>query len=370
MQQFIYIILILLPTYLIRFEIVGIPVTFLELLILLLFLFFIIKNKGRFVLGSYKYKIALILIAGLLGTIYSPDLRSALGILKAYIIEPILFFIVFINVKPDFKQTLKALACGGVFIASAGILQYFTGYGIPSPWNMPGAEYRITSIYDYPNAVGLFLAPLIILALGLYFKGQKKLGWWSFILLGLSAVIFSKAQGAYIAIGSGIFYLGLTSKLWRKICFSTLILGMALCFIIPATRATLLFQDNSGQVRLALWQGTANLLMHNPITGAGLAGFQIKYPEYKLNRHTEALLYSHNLFLDFWCQLGILGLIWLIWVVFKFFKTRPHNYDPRNIILNAAMCGILVYGLVDVPYFKNDLALIFWTLLALKEINK
>ena len=34
------------------------------------------------------------------------------------------------------------------------------------------------------------------------------------------------------------------------------------------------------------------------------------------------------------------------------------------------MIAMLVYGLVDVPYFKNDLAVIFWTLLALGEMIK
>jgi hypothetical protein len=31
-----------------------------------------------------------------------------------------------------------------------------------------------------------------------------------------------------------------------------------------------------------------------------------------------------------------------------------------------AMVAIIVHGLVDVPYFKNDLALEFWTLLGIQ----
>jgi hypothetical protein len=30
-----------------------------------------------------------------------------------------------------------------------------------------------------------------------------------------------------------------------------------------------------------------------------------------------------------------------------------------------ALVAVIVHGLVDVPYFKNDLSLEFWTLLAL-----
>ena len=31
----------------------------------------------------------------------------------------------------------------------------------------------------------------------------------------------------------------------------------------------------------------------------------------------------------------------------------------------ASMAALLVHGLVDVPYFKNDLALLFWIIYAL-----
>ncbi len=30
-----------------------------------------------------------------------------------------------------------------------------------------------------------------------------------------------------------------------------------------------------------------------------------------------------------------------------------------------ALVGIVIHGLVDVPYFKNDLSLEFWTLMAI-----
>lgn len=36
-----------------------------------------------------------------------------------------------------------------------------------------------------------------------------------------------------------------------------------------------------------------------------------------------------------------------------------------NIGLISAMIVIIVHGLVDVPYFKNDLAVMFWLFLAM-----
>ena len=34
----------------------------------------------------------------------------------------------------------------------------------------------------------------------------------------------------------------------------------------------------------------------------------------------------------------------------------------------AGMVAMLAYGLVDVPYFKNDLSVVFWVLLALNDV--
>ena len=35
----------------------------------------------------------------------------------------------------------------------------------------------------------------------------------------------------------------------------------------------------------------------------------------------------------------------------------------------AALSAILIHGLVDTPYFKNDLSIIFWVLIALLIIQ-
>ena len=130
------------------------------------------------------------------------------------------------------------------------------------------------------------------------------------------------------------------------------------------TRDILLFRDVSGDVRLALWQGTGNLLAARPWRGAGLSGFPTVYAEYKLDKHVELLQYPHNIFLDFWVELGILGLAWLLATLLIYWRSLLGWYrarqDPEAIILAAVMVAIVVYGIVDVPYFKNDLSVMFW----------
>ena len=41
------------------------------------------------------------------------------------------------------------------------------------------------------------------------------------------------------------------------------------------------------------------------------------------------------------------------------------DWAPLQLGVFLALVGIVVHGLVDVPYFKNDLSLEFWVLLAI-----
>ncbi|MFH1536850.1 MAG: O-antigen ligase family protein [Patescibacteria group bacterium] len=367
-ENLIYIIILLLPTYLIRFDIFSVPFTFLELLIIGTFIIFMIKAQAKFYLGWWKYPLALFIMTGLISTIVSPDTYSALGMLKAYIIEPVMLFLMILNVQPKLKKIIFSLALSALFISIVGLIQYFTGYGIPAPWDIRGPEFRITSIYEYPNAVGLYLTPIITLIFGyLYFsKSAKTKGVFLAVafVLSLAAILMAQTDGAFLAIIGALVFYGLFTR-WRYAILAAFFVAILISMFIPQTRDILLFQDTSGDVRLALWKGTSSLLMDQPLEGSGLGGFPIVYDEYRLDSHTELLLYPHNIFLNFWVQLGFLGLIWLLWILYKIFNTGLKNNNRENIILLGAFVSIIIYGLVDVPYFKNDLSVLFWLLLGM-----
>ena len=101
-------ILALLPTYLVRFTIFGLPTTFLEVILGVFLLavfvaevFRLPKNGGLKAsatfqkikrLGPANYAIGLFVLSGIISTLISPEPIKALGQLKAFIIEPVLFF--------------------------------------------------------------------------------------------------------------------------------------------------------------------------------------------------------------------------------------------------------------------------------------
>ena len=99
-----------LPAYLIRFSILNIPMTVLEVMILILFAVFVVKKfrqREKIELSNYKWLILLFLIAATIAVFVSTERVAALGLWKAYFIEPILFFIVLINnLKYKYKHNI------------------------------------------------------------------------------------------------------------------------------------------------------------------------------------------------------------------------------------------------------------------------
>ena len=104
------------------------------------------------------------------------------------------------------------------------------------------------------------------------------------------------------------------------------------------------------------------MLRDHPFFGAGLAGYPKIFSPYHKATYIEIYQYPHNIILNFWSELGLLGLIALLWLIIQFTRTALQQKQYR---LLACMLVIVIHGLVDVPYFKNDLAVFFWLLIAL-----
>lgn len=359
------VILALLPTYLVRFTLFGVPLNLLDLLVVGAFTYTCITHHGVRTSRIYKILAGSFLLVGCIAVLVSDHTLDALGIFKSYMVVPILLGSLIQTLKPKFEVLITALGMSVLFVSAVAIIQWLTGYGVPAPWNIWGNDLRMTSIYEYPNAVGLFCAPIVALAAGwLIHERTNKLLFTSIAGFGLLAIGLSQSAGAVIAVGGAITFSFLFTK-YRSVTILIAGLSIVLLLLIPTTREVVLLQDTSGEVRLALWEGTWNLLKDRPWFGAGLGNFPAVYEQYKLARHTELLLYPHNILLDFWVEYGIFGLIWLLATLAYCFyigwKKRLHHH---SVVVMSGLVAMLVYGLVDVPYFKNDLAVLFWIFIA------
>lgn len=387
LQWALRLLVILLPTYLIRFAIFSLPFTLLEGMILLLFSVWIgrviVFRERRLLIFPWKWVIIVFLIAATISVFVSPELRAGLGLWKAYFIEPVLLFLVIVNTaksREDKKWLITALGLSAVFVSLYAAGQYAGLLSSPEPWSSETPR-RVSSVFDYPNAVGLYLAPLIALFAGfLAFKRPPVNRIFSVLIVvtGIAALVFSFTRGAWLGLAAVLLFLGLVSER-KKLIWLILLVCLAGTLIFPATRdlAFSIFNqsDTSTDVRLVLWQGTWNLLKAHPWLGAGLSGFPALYDKYRLIKHTELLLYPHNIFLNFWAEIGLVGLLAFIGILISFFRAgvRAIQMEKSRVCayaLMSAMISLVIYGLVEAPYFKNDLSAQFWILCALMVVTQ
>ncbi len=375
------IILGLLPAYVFRIKILNIPTTYLEILVGVFLLAVLLAHFNKESLDKLKslktlnWVIGLFLLAATIATIYSPEPMKALGQLKAFFIEPVLLFyaaVVAIKNKEQLFTTLRFLFWSAFIISLFGLVQYWTHVWLPLRFWGYGLEMkRITSVFEYPNALALYLAPVFIFFLATYLKGEKLVGkFWMPVGLILMAIALTLtySRGAWLATIVAVVVLALqTSALNLKRWGIGGIILLLVMSPLLLTRMKTTFHDGSSSERVQLYKVAVSKITNSPLLGNGLYGFR-----QTLENSTyggEILNYPHNIVLNFWVETGLLGVLSFFLIIFLALK--QYRQRPKVIKLAAALflLTIVTHGMVDVPYFKNDLSILFWFMLSVLYID-
>ncbi len=383
----------LLPTYLLRFQVGPLPTTLLEVLWAVLMIVWVVRRFAR--VGAENFlplrperlrpwliPCGLLIAAGIIGVIVAPDTRAALGLFRAYLLEPVLFFALLTSIADAtlMRRMSQALVVSGTAIAIVALAQQALGPAYL--WE----AVRSTSVYPFPNAVGLFLAPIVVLAVGMITvsRGVARLAPALIAALVMfAAIIAAQSEGAIIGVAAGLFMLGVLQKKTRVPTLIVTVVIAALVLVVPPARnlayEKLLLHDWSGTVRRITWDETLAMLRDRPLFGAGLSGYPIVMRAYHKTTAIEIFQYPHDLLLNVWSELGLLGVVAFGWILVMFVRVgvglAPTQTEgdrkgrPYAIVATAAMVALLVHGLVDVPYFKNDLSFLFWIIVALGTVG-
>lgn len=385
----------LLPLYIVRFKIFGVPTTLLEILILTLFLvWFFIKGlsetawKKFFDVGNFFYPVIFFLLTSIFATIVSVDKNGALGILKAFFLEPvILFLVIFERAKAGAgKFILAGLLIAASWISALAVFQKLTGLGAPGDALFELAQGRVVGVYNSANSLALFLGPVFAVSFGWFLTRAQSVKNGYFVMftvfllfLQLVAIILTKSQAGLLAILGVFLWFFLAKYLSSQkfvlafsiICAFVIFLNLAIPLLaFLGLNLGQVFADKTLQNRYYLWKGSVNLIINRPITGAGLDGFKEEYGKsYRFPEYDELVQYPHNLVLNFWSELGVFGLVAFFWLIIVFIRQAVVSQGLKLGLL-AAILYILIHGIFDVPYFKNDLSTQFFILLALTGFSK
>jgi O-antigen ligase len=372
-----------LPAYLVRFSFGPFPSSALEIMILICVVRWGVllwqSESWRDRLGALTQTALFwpgvsLSMAALVACAFSPDLLSGLGIWRAYFVQPFLIYLIVVDVIRSQEEQSRLLAALGVsvFVLTVlAIVQYFTGSWLPTVAD----TRRATGPFTSPNALGLYVVPIALLHLGLLFDRLRPLTarYFSGAVVAAAALstMLAVSRGAMAAFAVGAVFI--LYRRWSKVkTFAVALLCGALLLALPATRQEIVdlvgFQAASGQSRLALYKGSVELLKQHPFAGTGLAGFGAAFESVRPAEYTEKLIYPHNIFLNFWTETGLLGLVVVLWIIVVVVARLSFARDSDPVwrdAFTAAFLAILAHGLIDVPYFKNDLAVLTWMMLAL-----
>ena len=417
-ERAIYVVIFLLPLYLVRVKISFLPLNVLEIMVWLLAAIWLAKGRYKsFEWGGCKKMIwpaAVILAAGALCAAFSQDLRTSAGALKGWFFAPLAFgFIVLaeLETKEQAKKIFLALAASG---AGVGIISIFCWLGGRTTF-----DGRLAGIFLSPNYLAMYLAPAFLAGIGLFVLGERKTRNKVFlgcvVALNALALYLTFSYAAWISVLLAVLFmlalmfkssgsskniklftptpechgrepinewLGTRRLLPQSHRRNSAVWGFTVYCLLFIVMLTAVFVSQAGseklenllhsarsswQSRLMIWQAALLIGKDHPILGIGPGMFQDYYLKYQSRFDTPyfewAVPQPHNIFLAFWLETGLLGLAGFIWLVIVFFRETAAAIKKKNVLALISVSltvYFLLHGLVDTTYFKNDLAILFW----------
>jgi O-antigen ligase len=398
-------LIVLAPLYVWRFSIGGLPTNFLMLasfaVIGLAFLFVLrqglTREKIHRLFADLKRPlligILLFCLASLISLFAFGINGEKLAQWAVLYVQPIaLFFLIrylYLDATEIEQQKWRNYfqRAAYIVVGLAGLLalaQYFTLATLPAQWwGNANEPKRAIAFFAHANAFGLYVTPLLAWLLpDAMQKLREQWGTWKTDLvwpvlwsLGLVGMFLSLSRGAWMGIvAAAVVYVLLAAN--KKMVLGFLALGIIVAGIVAITpnlryRVLLPFYgEKSAVARLSLWHTAGTEIADNPILGKGVNGFSENWDQYNKDGGLEHYNFPHNIFLNFWIDAGLLGLVSVLLILIaasvqgiKQWRTGRTNVVALGIVLFVV--AMVVHGLIDIPYFKNDLALAFWLMLAI-----
>lgn len=362
--------------YGLRFSLAGLPSTALEIYLLVFFVLFTVVRGPKGWIRAFKELPSRGLLAawiaiGLAAALWSPALLKGLGLWRAYILEPVLMITAVHQVltsRADRNGLRSSFWTVSIFVSVWALAQFVTGKGIPNEWSLPILDgRRATGPYGFPNAVALLVAPIAAYAGARAWLFREQLAGTAAIL-NLLATLAARSDGGTLAILAAWTLVVVCTKWGRRIVGAAIVVGGGIAALIPkladAIWRGVTFQGWSGRVRIWMWQETWQMLKAHWLLGAGIGGYPVVFDPFHKKRFIEIFQYPHQFVLTAWSEVGLPGLVLFLGLLGSWARRawQASKAVPERMVGLAPLVAIVVHGLVDVPYWKNDLAAIFFLL--------
>lgn len=370
--------------------------------IIILICFFILlinlflNNISIIKFNTIDFLIIIFLLICIISTAHSYFFKqSMIGFLKY-----ILFFLGYLTIKLTLLNSSNKVFLNLYFfiflcafiVSLIGIYQYVIGVEPLAGWEDPNFETIHTRVYSTlgnPNLLAGYLITIFPLGLTLLFENRCNLLKKIFLLMGsisiLLCLIFAGSRGAYLGL-LGMIFLSITilsCKYFKNlqarnikfyiVLLACLVLVGALVFLFPIVKERLLTiftlrEHSSNSFRINVWLACLKMLKDNFLLGIGPgnSAFRLAYGLYMLSGFDA--LASYNIFLEIAIEVGIFGLIvFALIFIISFIKLHylfwiNGKYLAFGIFIS--LIGLLIHGLVDTVFFRPQIFILFWFLIA------
>lgn len=380
------------PSYLLRTSALGIPTTVLELSLYAVVVAVAVRLMIKKTPWHWVYMtrmtwilLGLWVFAWLLAAVLAADQSAAWGAVKAWLVDPLLFsavMAIIIKTEQDRLWLMRAAVLSGTIVALAGLVQVI--------WLRSTLQEGRLSSFFHPvaNYAAMYLGPLLIFSTGLLLFGVlRDRRWWIAVGVIALALLFTVSYGGYLAVGVAslfVWHYFPASSRKRKITVAAVILmvfGISVLVSTPNFRQHFNTSDrSSGLVRGQIWQASWYLIKQRPVVGIGPNNFEAAYretiPKIVFPPLEWLVAQPHNLYLALWLETGLLGLLVFLVLLKYHFYLAWRDFLPaptqRGITIASlgALLVITVHGLVDTPFFKNDLVMQFMFLAVLPWLGQ
>ena len=264
--------------------------------------------------------------------------------------------------QPDRDLPILVFAMAGALAlaAGAGVLQA-SGF-TPGPLE-PVQEGRANGLFEHPNVLSGFVAPLTALLTGVAAVSWRHVRFAPVvllgpILLGVAALVFTLSRGALVGLAAGIVVMMALLIVRRRVVATLavlLLIVLALFAALPQVpqsqraafqeRLQRLLQPGTETGReLAYTQAVAKIREY-PLTGVGPLTFG------RLSRESTAIgdieagrEHAHNLAFEAYLSLGPLGLLALTWLVvsaaWRYWRATRAGPHATTLVTGWAVGGL------------------------------
>ena len=242
--------------------------------------------------------------------------------------------------------------------------------------------FRPSALLQHANLLGMYLAALIPLAIGMLMVSRRTITRTFFltaIVLGIPAVVVTLSRSSWLSAGLSVSLVLVFALLHpglrrRSLAVSSLacLLGIALLtpFVGPITQRLLRSKDDATVAREIYKEDARRMIASAPWFGHGLNSYSFEMPEFAtlaMRAYGPAMVAVHHIFYLWWAETGIVGMLLFCVVWGSIIGTGIANLAVRDELLFmvnaaclAAMISLIPDSFLSFTLRVNTLLRVFW----------